>query len=137
MNGSNEPHIDSLIQSTGMIIECRLHGIKSMFISSLVCTTRVKLSILEETYERFEVFYRTNGVILIDNRNLAGHHLRKEDLHLLESETNRDTPSILSNLKLKNVNRLVMGYLNINSLASKFDQLKVVIENNIDILICY
>ena len=46
-----------------------------------------------------------------------------------------DTPSILSKLKLKNVNRLVTGNLNINSLPGKFDQLKVVIENNIDILI--
>ena len=35
-----------------------------------------------------------------------------------------DTPSILRNLKLKNINRLVLGHLNINSLAGKFDQLK-------------
>ena len=46
-----------------------------------------------------------------------------------------DTPSILNKLKAKNVNRLVIGHLNINSLPGKFDQLKVVIENNIDILI--
>lgn len=46
-----------------------------------------------------------------------------------------DIPSILSKLKLANVNTLVIGYLNINSLAGKFDQLKVVIENNTDILI--
>ena len=46
-----------------------------------------------------------------------------------------DTLSILNKLKLKNVNRLVIGHLNINSLPGKFDQLKVVIENNIGILI--
>ena len=46
-----------------------------------------------------------------------------------------DTPSILSNLKLKNVNRLVKGHLNIKFLAGKFDQLKLVIENKIDIQI--
>ena len=46
-----------------------------------------------------------------------------------------DIPSILSKLKLANVNTLVIGYLNINSLAGKFDELKVVIENNTDILI--
>ena len=44
-----------------------------------------------------------------------------------------DTPSILSKLKLKNINKLVIGHLNIISLPGKFDQLKVVIENNIDI----
>ena len=36
----------------------------------------------------------------------------------------RDTPSILKELKLKNINRLVIGHLNINSLPSKFGQLK-------------
>ena len=46
-----------------------------------------------------------------------------------------DTPSILRNLKLKNINRLVLGHLNINSLAGKFDQLKALIKRNIDILV--
>ena len=45
-----------------------------------------------------------------------------------------DTSSTLTKLKLKNVNGLVIGHLNINSLPGKFDQLKVVIENNSDIL---
>ena len=42
---------------------------------------------------------------------------------------------ILKNLKLKSKNRLVLRYLNINSLAGKFDQLKLLIGKNIDILI--
>ena len=46
-----------------------------------------------------------------------------------------DTPSILMNLKLKNINRLVLGHLNINSLAGKFDQLKALIKRNIDFLV--
>ena len=46
-----------------------------------------------------------------------------------------DAPSILSKLKLKNVNRLVIAHLNINSLSDKLDRLKVPIENSIDILI--
>ena len=45
-----------------------------------------------------------------------------------------DTPSILSRLKL---NRIAIGHLNINSLPGKLDHVKVVIENNIDIVICY
>lgn len=44
-------------------------------------------------------------------------------------------PSVLKKLNLKNVNRLVIGHLIINSLPGKFEQLKVVIENNFDILI--
>ena len=46
-----------------------------------------------------------------------------------------NTFSILSGLKLKIVNRLVIGHLNMNSLPGKFHQLKIVIKNNIDILI--
>lgn len=46
-----------------------------------------------------------------------------------------DTPSILNKLKPKNANRLIIGHLNINSLPGKSDQLKVTIENNINILI--
>ena len=46
-----------------------------------------------------------------------------------------DTPLLLRNLKLKDTNRLILGHLNINSIVGKFDHLKVLIENNIDILV--
>ena len=46
-----------------------------------------------------------------------------------------DTPLLLQNLKLKNTNRLILGHLNLNSIVGKFDHLKVLIENNIDILV--
>ena len=42
---------------------------------------------------------------------------------------------LLKNLKLKNINRLILVHLNINSIAGKFDHLKVRIVNNIDILV--
>ena len=45
-----------------------------------------------------------------------------------------DTPLLLTNLKLKNANRLILGHLNINSIVGKFDHFKV-LENNIDILV--
>ena len=79
MNGSNEPQIDSLVQSIGTIIEkCGFYGVKPIFISSLVYTTRLKLSILEEIYKKFDVFCRNDGVI-------RGRHLHRDGLHLLES----------------------------------------------------
>ena len=42
---------------------------------------------------------------------------------------------ILKNLKLKNKSRPELGHLNINSLAGKLDQLKLLIGKNIDILV--
>ena len=38
-------------------------------------------------------------------------------------------------LKVKNVNRLITGNLNINSISNKFDQLKLFVQGKIDILI--
>ena len=68
LNDTNEPRIGTLIQNIDSIIKkCCFYGIKFSFISGLVYTTRVKLSILEETHKLFEVFCRNNGVILIDN----------------------------------------------------------------------
>ena len=53
-----------------------------------------------------------------------------------ELELNEVNPSqILRNLKIKNINRLVIGHLNINSIRRKFDSLKTIVDSNIDILV--
>ena len=41
----------------------------------------------------------------------------------------------IKNLKISNINRVVFGHLNINSLRNKFEDLKEIIKGNIDILI--
>ena len=46
-----------------------------------------------------------------------------------------DTFTNLSQFRIKNVNRLIIGHLNINSISGKFDQLKYLIEKIIDVLI--
>ena len=43
--------------------------------------------------------------------------------------------SMLDKIRTKNFDRLIIGNLNINSLSSKFDQLKLLIQGKIDILI--
>ena len=43
--------------------------------------------------------------------------------------------STLANLRLQNVNKLIIGNLNINSLPAKFDQLKFLLQDKIDILV--
>ena len=42
---------------------------------------------------------------------------------------------MLKKLKLKNINRLIIGHLNINSLRNKFEDLKMLCKDNIDILV--
>ena len=41
----------------------------------------------------------------------------------------------LNELRQKNINKLVICHLNINSLSNKFDQLKLIIKNEVDILV--
>ena len=42
---------------------------------------------------------------------------------------------LLKNIKITNMNRLVIGHLNINSVKNKFDTLKSLVMGNLDILI--
>ena len=41
----------------------------------------------------------------------------------------------LRNVRLKNMGRIILANLNINSIRNKFDQLKTIIKDNVDILI--
>ena len=43
--------------------------------------------------------------------------------------------SVLDETRTKNTNRLLIGNLNINSLSSKFKQLKILIQGKVDTLI--
>ena len=47
----------------------------------------------------------------------------------------KDPFRILRNIKLRNVNRLVVGHLNINSIRNKIEPLKKIIQGNTDILV--
>ena len=59
--------------------------------------------------------------------------LEKE--HMSHINDDRDPYKLLKSIKVSNVNRLVIGQLNINSLRNKFEALKLIIGQNIDILI--
>ena len=51
------------------------------------------------------------------------------------SDTTFESPdSLLRKIRVKNINKVIIGTLNINSLAPKFDQLREVIGNHLDIL---
>ena len=47
---------------------------------------------------------------------------------------NNEAGSALEKLKLNNINRLIVGHLNINSIRNKFEQLKLMLRENIDII---
>ena len=43
--------------------------------------------------------------------------------------------SIMKNLRLKNVNKTIIGQININSISSKFKQLKELVLKHVDVLV--
>ena len=51
------------------------------------------------------------------------------------TSTQEEPFSVLTNLKLRNVNRILCAQININSIRNKSDQLKSMISGKIDILV--
>ena len=47
----------------------------------------------------------------------------------------KDPQSFLKDIGINNINRLIIGQLNINSLRNKFEQLSTMINGNIDVFI--
>ena len=61
-----------------------MFGVKSFFISGLVYTTRVDVSLLERIHVLIFDFCRKNSFINIDNRNIRSDSLYKDGLHLID-----------------------------------------------------
>ena len=52
-----------------------------------------------------------------------------------KSQTDENPASVLKSIRVSNLNRLIIGQLNINSLRYKFLDLKLILAESIDILI--
>ena len=65
--------------------KCQNAGVKAIFISDLVFTTRVNLPTLEKIHETLASYCsEITNCVYIDNRNIRGIHLYKDGLHLLQ-----------------------------------------------------
>ena len=62
------------------------------------------------------------------------HVVRNENLRFSGSFDNISLNEYLSNLRQKNLSRLLLAHININSIRNKFSQLVSSIKNNINIL---
>ena len=68
-----------------MVENCHTFGIKNVFISGLVYTIRIGLSVLKRTHEMILHLCIKLGICYVDNRNIRMKHLWKDGLHLVES----------------------------------------------------
>ena len=71
-----------------------------------------------------------------DNSLKMGNSQFRENLANCERLDLCEDPSIiLSDIRRKNLNRPIIGHININFLESKFEALKLLIENILDVLV--
>ena len=85
LNDNSQSNVDNLMSNIHKIVEkCKRVGVRNIFVSGLVYTTRVSLPILERVHSLISNYCRENACIYIDNKNIRGFCLYKDDLHLLE-----------------------------------------------------
>ena len=58
-----------------------------------------------------------------------------ESIEECNEKDTEDFGTLLRNIRVKNINRIIFASLNINSIRNKFEQLKLFIVDNIDVLI--
>ena len=86
LNGNSQSSVENLVLNIHKIIEkCKRAGVRNIFVSSLVYTTRVSLPTLERVHILISNYCHKDACFYIDNRNIRGFCLQKDSLHLLES----------------------------------------------------
>ena len=84
LRDSSQSSIDRLLQNIkNMSLKCTKFGVKNIFISGLVYTTRINIGILEKNHVVIQNFCQEYGWFYVDNRNIRGKHLYKDGLHLM------------------------------------------------------
>ena len=70
-----------------MVEKCQSYGVKNVFISGLVYTTKIGTPVLEMTHEMtVSNLCIKLGVCHVVNRNIRRKHLWKDGLHLFKSD---------------------------------------------------
>ena len=106
--------------------------------TSHMCTTphidRVKGECMTPIPDIYETLSQPNGFSVSLEKQFVE---ADETTYGNEESTNEDSDpfKILKNIRIKNVNRLTMGQLNINSIRNKFEALKSIVTGNLDILV--
>ena len=119
------------------------------YISNIIVNAEVKggnnhpisstsLSSLGDTYIEGEDYENHNGMdknasgVII---NIEGHEIENEIVSSREIDLNEDPITILTKIRNKNSNRPIIGHININYLYNKFQALKSLFKDKLDVLV--
>ena len=87
LNENSQLKINQLIENIKKITqECVSFGVKKIYVSGLVFTTRVDLPKLERVYTLLSNLCGDNEFVYIDNRNIKGDCFYQDSLHLLDTD---------------------------------------------------
>ena len=64
------------------------------------------------------------------HKYVSGEFLDKHDV------SNQEVAQLLNDIRIANINRVIIGHLNVNFFASKLDAIKTFIPGNLDVMIC-
>ena len=87
LNGNSQLKINQSIANIKKITQKRVSfGVKQIYISGLIFTTRVDLPTLERVHALLSNWCGDNGFLYINKRNIKGNCLYQDGLHLLDTE---------------------------------------------------
>ena len=88
--------------------------------------------VLSEVNNNYETFFSTNE----ENDSATSYEIRcNKTVENLKVNKNDEPCVLLSNIRKKNLNRVIIGHININHLAGKFEDLKYLIKDKLDVLV--
>ena len=112
-----------------------------------MCTLGENLNLSERLHQHARIIFETNNfastgnsLSAIENSEILEDSLLIGNSQIQENHENseilcEDPRIILRDIKKKNLNRPIIGHININFLESKFEALKLLIEDILDVLV--
>ena len=85
-------------------------------------------------YYPYHLWHSPNRYILSDNREKENYCEIINHSYETAEQKDVDPVKVLKDLRITNINRLVVAHLNINRFMSKFESWIEIIQDNIDIL---
>ena len=83
LEDNSKSKIENLERNLRFIVEkCHTYGVKNVFTSRSLYTTRIGLLVLQRTHEVIVHLCNKLGVCYVDNRNIRRNHLWKDGVHL-------------------------------------------------------
>ena len=82
-----------------------------------------------------DIITQNSNISLNATRNTTGNASSSSLLINSNNSEEKDSQSFLKDIRINNINRLIIGQLNINSLRNKFEQLSTMISGNIDMFV--